>query len=69
VNGERYEHVTGTEADREVNMDIINEVDYVLPNTGSHATLLMSIAGMALCGMSLYLDKQEKKQEKGEKRL
>ena len=69
VNGEKREHVTGTEADREVNMDIINEVDYVLPKTGSHATLLMSIAGMALCGMSLYLDKNQKKQEKGEKRL
>lgn len=69
VNGERYEYITGTEADREVNMDIVNEVDYVLPKTGSHATLLMSIAGMALCGMSLYLDKKEKKQEKGEKRL
>lgn len=69
VNGESYEHVTGTESDREVNMDIINEVDYVLPNTGSHTMLLMGIAGMALCGMSLYLDKNQKKQTKGEKRL
>ncbi len=69
VNGNPYEYVNGTKSEREVNLDIINEVDYILPKTGSHAVLLMEIAGMALCGMSLYLDKKEKKQEKGEKRL
>jgi len=69
VDGEIHENITGTKAEREVNMDVINDVGYVLPKTGSHATVLMNIAGMALCGMSLYLNQQEKKKEKGEKEL
>lgn len=69
VNGKEYENISGTEDNREVNLDIINDVEYVLPKTGSSAAILMNIAGMALCGMSLYLHKKEKKQEKGEKIL
>ena len=48
---------------------MINELGYVLPKTGSHAIVLMNLAGMALCGMSLYVNQKEKKQEKGEKQL
>ena len=69
VDGEIYENVTGTKADREVKLDVTNDVGYVLPKTGSCATVLMNIAGTALCGMSLYLSKKEKKQTKGEKQL
>lgn len=69
VNGKEYENISGTEDNREVNIDIINDVEYVLPKTGTYATVLTNIAGMALCGMSLYIHKKEKKQEKGEKIL
>lgn len=69
VNGKEYENISGTEDNREVNIDIINDVEYVLPKTGSYATVLTNIAGMALCGMSLYIHKKEKKQKKGEKTL
>lgn len=69
VDGKEYDNISGTAANREVNIEVTNDVGYVLPKTGSHATLLMNIAGMALCGMSLYLNKKEKKQEKGEKKL
>lgn len=69
VNGKEHENISGTEDNRKVNIDILNDVEYVLPTTGSYATVLMNIAGMALCGMSLYLHKKEKKQEKGEKIL
>ena len=55
-------------ANREVNIEVTNDVGYVLPKTGSHATVLMNLAGMALCGMSLYRNQKEKKQEKGEKK-
>ncbi|MBQ4558926.1 MAG: LPXTG cell wall anchor domain-containing protein [Tyzzerella sp.] len=66
VNGNKYENISGTDDNREVNIDIVNDVEFVLPKTGSNTTILMSMAGMALCGMSLYLHKKEKKQEKGE---
>ena len=69
VDGEIYENITGTKAEREVNLEVINDLGFVLPKTGSHATILIYIAGMALCGMSLYLNQKEKKQEKGEKQI
>ena len=69
VNGKEHENISGTEDNREVNIDIINDVEYVLPKTGGGAVILMHIAGTALCGMSLCLHKKEKKQEKGEKVL
>lgn len=66
VNGKEHDNISGTEDNREVNIDIVNDVEYILPKTGSSAVVLMNIAGMALCGMSLYLHKKEKKQIKGE---
>lgn len=68
VNGKEYDNISGTKAEKEVHLEVVNDVGYVLPKTGSHATLLTYVAGMALCGMSLYLNKKEKQQEKGEKK-
>lgn len=68
VNGKEHDNISGTAANREVNIEVTNDVGYVLPKTGSHATVLMNLAGMALCGMSLYRNQKEKKQEKGEKK-
>ena len=69
VDGKLYDNVTGTKAHREVNMEIKNDVGYMLPKTGSCATALMNLSGIALCSMSLYLNSRKKKQEKGEKKL
>ena len=66
VNGNEYDNISGTEDNREVHIDIINDVEYRLPKTGSNTTILINLAGMALCGMSLYIHQKEKKQEKGE---
>lgn len=68
VDGKEYDNISGTKAEPEVNIEVKNDVGYVLPKTGSHAVLLMNLAGMALCGMSLYMNHKEKKQEKGEKK-
>ena len=68
VDGEKYENIAGTKANREVQIEVINDVGHVRPKTGSYAALLVNLTGMALCGMSLYLNKKEKKQEKGEKK-
>lgn len=68
VNGKEHDNISGTAANKEVNIEVTNNVGYVLPKTGSHATVLMNLAGMALCGMGLYMNNKEKKQEKGEKK-
>lgn len=61
LNGEQYEQISGTKANREVHIKIKNEVGYVLPQTGTSQVLLMQLAGAMVCVMSLYLRKKEKK--------
>lgn len=52
--------------DGEVHLDVTNDVDFVLPNTGTPVPALMQITGLALCALSMQL-KTRKKTKKGEK--
>ena len=63
IDDKECDNVSGTKANREVNINIKNDVGYVLPKTGSSATMLMNVAGLALCTISLYLNKKQKKGE------
>ncbi len=53
------------EVDGEVQIDVKNEKDFVLPNTGSSIPLIMNVAGITLCALSICT-KRKKKVEKGE---
>jgi uncharacterized surface anchored protein len=66
-NGEqqRYEiYEEGMPQDGEVHLDIVNEIDFVLPNTGAPAPLYTNLAGIALCAISMRFIKRKK--QKGE---
>ena len=60
VDGVVYEKVVGTKSHRVVQMELKNEVGYVLPKTGSSLTVLMSLSGVMICGISLCLNKKTK---------
>jgi uncharacterized surface anchored protein len=66
-NGEqqRYEiYEEGMPQDGEVHLDVINEIDFVLPNTGAPAPLYTNLAGIALCAISMrFIKKQKRKGE------
>lgn len=66
IDGEVCKDVSGTKAKREVNLNVKNDLGYVLPKTGSTATALMNVTGLALCTLSLHL---KNKQKKGEKKV
>ena len=53
----------------EYHLNVTNEADIVLPNTGSHFVLLMPMAGVALCSISIYLTTKSKKGEKHMKKF
>lgn len=62
VNGKAYDDnsngahtLAGTKANREVNVTIINEIGYQLPNTGSTMMPIMMFAGTVLCGVGIDL--------------
>lgn len=48
----------------EVHMNVKNEKDFVLPNTGTSIPLVMNLTGGTLCALSIYT--MRKKKEKGE---
>lgn len=52
--------INGTTAKREVNMEITNDVGYTLPNTGTHAVIIMPFAGVILCAISIYQMNKQK---------
>ena len=63
-NGERqrYEiYEEGMPQDGEVHLDVINEIDFVLPNTGVPAPFYMSLAGIALCAVSMRFIRKQKR--------
>ena len=62
---QRYEiYEEGMPQDGEVHFDIVNEIDFVLPNTGAPAPLYMNLAGIALCALSIrFIKKQKRKGE------
>ena len=49
----------------ELCIDIVNDKDFVLPNTGTPVPVLMQITGLALCALSMKLN-SKKKTKKGE---
>ena len=49
----------------EVHMNVKNEKDFVLPNTGTSIPLIMNLTGGTLCAISIYL-MRKMKEEKGE---
>ena len=52
--------------ENEYHLELENEVELYIPKTGSATTLLVPALGMGLCGISLYLSK-EKRRQKNEK--
>lgn len=57
--------INGTTAKREVNMAITNDVGYSLPNTGTHAVIVIPLAGVTMCAVSIYqMNKQKIKSKK-----
>lgn len=53
--------VTGTKADRIVNMIITNETTQKLPNTGSNKMLIIMMMGMILAGTGIVCAKKKKR--------
>lgn len=50
-------------ANREVNMEITNDLGFTLPNTGTRTVLLIPMTGMALCVTAIYqMNKKKNKQ-------
>ncbi len=66
-NGEqqRYEiYEEGMPKYGETHLDVVNEIDFVLPNTGVPAPLYTNLAGVALCALSIkFINKQKRKGE------
>ena len=73
VNGKKYTSssgdfaITGTKANRIVNLKVVNQIGLQLPDTGSHATLLLLVIGIGYvwlqhCGCS---GKKEKRRKNG----
>ncbi len=66
-NGEQqlYEiYEEGMPQDGAVHLDVINEIDFVLPDTGAPAPLCLNLAGIALCALSINIIRKRK--HKGE---
>lgn len=62
---QQYEiYEEGMPQDGEVHLDVVNEIDFVLPNTGAPAPLYMNLAGIALCALSINIIRKGK--QKGE---
>lgn len=67
-NGEQQQYEIyeeGMPQDGKVHLDVVNEIDFVLPNTGAPAPLYTNLAGIALCALSINIIKKRK--QKGEK--
>ena len=67
-NGEQQQYEIyeeGMPQDGEVHLEVVNEIDFVLPNTGAPAPLYTNLAGIALCAISINIIKKRK--QKGEK--
>lgn len=70
VNGKTYTDkstgtftVSGTVADRVVNMSVVNEVGMKLPNTGSNWMIILVTAGVLLMAGTLVVSRMQKKKE------
>lgn len=53
--------ISETTEKREVHLNVINELGYQLPQTGSCTRLLITLTGIVLCSMSVYLTNKEKR--------
>lgn len=54
-------HLLSSPEDNEYHLDMINEVEIVLPKTGSHATVLVPATGVILCSISMYLTNKKRR--------
>ena len=61
TSGDGAFSVTGTQADRIVNMTIINPIGAKLPNTGSNMMFILVIAGVLLSGGAIVVSRRHKK--------
>lgn len=61
TSGDGAFSVTGTPADRIVNMTIINPIGAKLPNTGSNMMFILVIAGVLLSGGAIVVSRKHKK--------
>ena len=62
INDKAFQ-VTEATANWEADIQIVNEVGYQLPKTGSHAGLITGSIGIILCGISMYLLNKEKRRK------
>lgn len=59
---EAYEiYVAQSPKDNEYHLEILNEVEIVLPKTGSVATSLVPLMGAGLCSISIYLNEKKRR--------
>lgn len=69
VNGKKYTAssgdfaITGTKANRIVNLKVVNQIGMKLPNTGSHVTLLLVIVGIGCMIAALWGQQKKGKEE------
>lgn len=67
VNGTKYTSstgtysVTGTKADRIVNMTVVNQIGAKLPNTGSSMMIILIIIGIVLMSGAIVVSKRHKR--------
>ena len=69
VNGKSYSgssgewYVSGSGSDRYAHFRVVNQRQAKLPNTGSHAMLIIVIAGLALVVGALVFERKNKKKK------
>ena len=69
VNGKKYTSssgdfaITGTKANRIVNLKVVNQIGLQLPDTGSHATLLLVVMGIGCMTVALWVQRKKGKEE------
>ena len=69
VNGKKYTSssgdfaITGTKANRIVNLKVVNQIGLKLPDTGSHATLLLVVMGIGCMAVALWVQRKKGKEE------
>lgn len=69
VNGKKYTSssgdfaITGTKANRIVNLKVVNQIGLQLPDTGSHATLLLLVMGIGCMTVALWVQRKKGKEE------
>lgn len=79
VNGEKFTadstdttkniYLSGSKADRVINMKIVNKIGLLLPETGSNMTLIVIAIGAVLMIFGMVFNKEKKKNKREEKEV